>query len=306
MKNKKIFWLGGRLVQENEAKINILSPSCQYGINFFEVVRCYLDYKGRQLLAFRLNDHISRLFQSAKILRLKIKYTPAEIKKAFTDTVIANSYKEDISVRIFFFINKPESWSYRGDCEMLIAPVPKGRVYDSKIGINACISSWERINDLSVSPRVKAGANYLNSRMAQLEAIENGYDTAIFLNRENKVCEAPGACIFIVRGGKLVTSTITSSILESITRDTIIKIAKNDLNLEVSEREIDRTELYICDEIFLCGTTTEIVPVISVDKIVIKNGTPGEITKKLEKRYFEIVRGKVRAYNEWLLAINEW
>ena len=305
MATERVLWLAGRLVPEKDAKIHVLSPTCQYGINVFEGIRCYLSDSGNQLLAFRFKDHINRLFRSAKILRLRLKYTASEIQSAFVDTIITNGYMEDISVRITFYINELTNWAYKGDCEMMIAPIPMGRAYNSEIGITACVSSWERISDRSVSPRIKAGANYINSRMAQLEALENGYDTALFLNREGKISEAPGACIFIVRNGALITPPITASILESITRDTVIDIAKDDIGLTVIERDIDRTELYICDEIFLCGTAAEITPIVSVDKIIVGDGKPSEITKSISQRYFDIVRGKVEAYKEWLLPVNE-
>ena len=305
MATERVLWLAGRLVPEKDAKIHVLSPTCQYGINVFEGVRCYLSDSGNQLLAFRFKDHLNRLFRSAKILRLSLKYTASEIQSAFVDTIIANRYMEDISVRITFYIDELTNWAYKGDCEMMIAPIPMGRAYNSEIGITACVSSWERISDRSVSPRIKAGANYINSRMAQLEALENGYDTALFLNREGKISEAPGACIFIVRNGALITPPITASILESITRDTVIDIAKDDIGLTVIERDIDRTELYICDEIFLCGTAAEITPIVSVDKIIVGDGKPSEITKSISQRYFDIVRGKVEAYKEWLLPVNE-
>lgn len=305
MPTERVLWLAGRLVPEKDAKIHILSPTCQYGINVFEGVRCYLTDTSDKLLAFRFNDHINRLFRSAKILRLRPKYMASEIQSATIDTIIANGYIEDISVRITFYINELTNWSYKGDCEMMIAPIPMGRAYNSEMGITACVSSWERISDRSVSPRIKAGANYINSRMAQLEALENGYDSALFLNREGKLSEAPGACIFIVRQGALITPPTTASILESITRDTIINIAKNDFGLTVEERDIDRTELYISDEIFLCGTAAEIAPIVSVDKIIVGDGKPGEITNSIEQKYFDIVRGKVEAYKEWLLQVNE-
>ncbi len=305
MSTERVLWLAGRLVPEKEAKIHVLSPTCQYGINVFEGIRCYLNDSGNHLLAFRFKDHLDRLFRSAKILRLNLKYTAYEIQSAFIDTIIANGYMEDISVRITFYINELTNWTYKGDCEMMIAPIPIGRAYNSEIGITACVTSWERISDRSVSPRIKAGANYINSRMAQLEALDNGFDSALFLNREGKVSEAPGSCIFIVRDSVLITPSITASILESITRDTIINIAKNDLGLTVIERDIDRTELYVCDEIFLCGTATEITPVVSVDKIIVGDGKPGEITNSINQRYFDIVRGKVNAYKEWILPVNE-
>jgi branched-chain amino acid aminotransferase len=235
---------------------------------------------------------------------IRPKYTVSEIQDAFLDTIIANGYMEDISVRIVFYVDEPGNWAYNGDCEMLIAPIPMGRAFNSKLGITACTSSWERINDKSVSPRIKAGANYINSRMAQLEALENGYDSALFLNKEGKVSEAPGSCIFIVRQGELITPPITASILESITRYTILDIAKNDLDLTIVERDIDRTELYISDEIFLCGTAVEIVPVLSVDKRVVADGEVGPLTNAIKQRYFDIVRGKVDKYKDWILPVN--
>ena len=302
--SSKNLWLAGGLVPENEAKIHVLSPTCQYGLNVFEVIRCYLQHKGDELLCFRFKDHIDRLFRSAKILKLHFNYTYAGIQQACRDTIEANGFTEDITVRITLFVNEPGSWSYRGNCEMMVAAMPRGRLDSFEKGIKACVSSWERINDRSMSPKVKAGANYINSRMAQIEASENGYDSAILLNREGKVSEAPGACIFVVRQGKLITPPVTASILESVTRDTIIRIAREDLGIPVEERDIDRTELYICDEVFLCGTTAEIVPIVSIDKIVIGNGGIGRLTKAIRERYFDIVRGKAKEYKEWMLVVN--
>lgn len=303
--NKKVVWMAGDLLPAEDAKIYALSPTCQYGINVFEVVRCYLNSANNQLLAFRLKDHLERLFQSAKVMRLRPKYTLPEIQDALIETVTANKYMEDITVRIVFFVNEFGGWDSEYDCEMMIAPVPRGRAYNSDTGITCCVSSWERISDKSLPPRVKAGPNYVNSRMAQLEAKNNGFDSALFLNREGKLSEAPGSCVFIVRRGELITPPITASILESITRDTVIKIARNDLELSVIERDIDRTELYICDEIFLCGTTMEIVPVISVDKMVVGDGKEGLLTKTIKQKYFDIVRGKVDAYKEWISLVNK-
>lgn len=303
--NKRVVWLAGDLLPAKDAKIYALSPTCQYGLSVFEVVRCYLNSTNNQLLAFRLKDHLERIFQSAKVMRLRPKYTLSEVQNAFIETIIANRYMEDITVRIVFFVNEFGSWSSECDCEMLIAPIPRGRAYDSDTGITCCVSSWERISDKSLPPRVKAGPNYINSRMAQLEAKNNGFDSALFLNREGKLSEAPGSCVFIVRRGELITPPITASILESITRDTIIKIARNDLGLSVIERDIDRTELYVCDEVFLCGTTMEVVPVLSVDNIVVGSGKAGPLTKTIKQRYFDIVRGKVDAYKEWLSSLNK-
>jgi len=297
-------WLAGHLVSTEKAKINILSPTAQYGINVFENIRCYASEN--RLLAFRLEDHINRLLQSAKILRLTPKYKASEIQKALVETIEANNYTEDISVRIMLYIDQPGSWAYKGNCEMLISPIPMKRAYHGKSGISVGTSTWERINDRCIPPRIKAGANYINSRMAQLEAQENGYDTALLLNKEGKVSEAPGACIFAVRQDTLITPPITSSILESITRDTVLEISRRDLKLKAIERDIDRTELYTCNEAFLCGTAAEITPITSLDKITIGDGNPGEITKRIRSRYFDIVRGKVEKYKKWIYPIRQW
>jgi len=226
------------------------------------------------------------------------------LKECFTKVIRANNYKEDIAVRQTIFLDGFGSWFAEGPINMFISPIPKARI-DPYLpnGIKCCVSSWERINDNSLSPRVKVGANYINSRVAQLEALHNNYNSAIFLNNQGKVSEGPGSCIFIVRNNKLITPLLTASVLESITRDTVIEIAKNELGLTVEERDIDRTELYIADEVFLCGSAIEISSVVDIDGYVIGKGEKGKITKELHHMYLEIVSAKVNKYLKWLTAI---
>ncbi len=241
-----------------------------------------------------------------KMFRMEDKYTVEELRQGLIDAVKANNYKEDIAVRQTVFLDGFGSWSSKGPVNMFIAPIPKGRVLgESKQGLSCCISSWERISDKNISPKIKVGANYINSRMAQMEALENGYDSAIFMNNQGKVAEGPGSCLFIVRDNVLSTPPPSASVLESITRRTIIELAEKELDIKVLERDIDRTELYIADEVFLCGTSMEIVPVISIDKYKISNKKPGEITLKLTDKYFEVVRGRNEKYKEWLSPIYE-
>lgn len=301
----RYIWLNGEIMHLPDAKINVLSPTSQFGANVFEGIRCYWNETEKQLYAFRLEDHYKRLKRSQKLLQMEDKYTVEELKKALIDVVSENEYDEDIAVRQTLFIDGFGSWSSRGPVNMFVAPVPKGQTnpeYNKK-GLNCCISSWQRINDNSLSPRIKCGANYINSRMAQLEALNNGYDTVIFLNNHGTVAEGPGSCLFLVRDGVLITPLITDSVLESITRDTIIKIAREMLGLKVEERSVDRTELYMCDEAFLCGSAMEITAVLSVDKYRIADGTAGEITKLLHKKYLETVRGQIEEYSNWLTPI---
>jgi branched-chain amino acid aminotransferase len=298
-----MLWLAGKLVPAKDATVPAMSPTVQYGLNVFEVVRCYLSADGKELLPFRLDEHLKRLFQSCKILQLIPSLSIEEVKAALAETIKANRYFEDMSARIVFYVNSDGSWTNIQTCDLMIAPVTKGRVYAPGTGITCCVSSWERISDRSIAPRAKAGANYLNSRMAQLEALTNGYDTAIFLNREGKVAEAPGSCIFMVRDNKLVTPPITASILESISRDAILQIAQVDLGMEVEVRDIDRTELYISEEVFLCGTTIEIAPVLSIDHLPITPEGPGPLTTRLINKFFEIARGQSGSHPDWIAPL---
>ena len=298
--NRRI-WLNGEILNVNDAKINVLSPTSQFGLNVFEGIPCYWNEDKKQLFAFRLDDHYKRLVKSAKLLQIACKYTKEEMKKALIDIVQANEYYVNISVRQTLFVDGFGSWGSEEPVGMFVAPIPKGRMskeYNKK-GLNACVTSWRRISDVNLSPRIKCGANYINSRMGQREALRNGYDTCIFLNEFGKVSEGPGSCFFMVKDGYLITPQLTDSVLESITRDSIIRIAKEILGLNVVERSIDRTELYVCDEAFLCGSAMEITPVISVDKYVVGKGDAGKITDKLHKLYLEIATGKENKFTGW-------
>lgn len=301
---ERFIWLNGAPINVNDAKVNVLSPTSQFGLNVFEGIRCYWNEGQQQLYAFRLDDHFKRLKKSQKLLQLEDKFTIEELKHAFFETILANGYKEDIAVRQTLFVDGFGSWASFGPVNMFIAPIPKAKTnpeYNKK-GLNCCISSWTRISEDSLSPRIKCGANYINSRMAQLEALRNGYDTTIFLNKEGKIAEGPGSCLFMVKDGKLITPLLTDSVLESITRDTILTIAKEILHIEVEERSIDRTELYVCDEAFLCGSAMEITPIYSVDKYSI-SGEEGEITKKIHYEYLKIVCGENPQFRHWNSAI---
>ena len=301
----RLIWFKGEILNVNDAKINVLTPTSQFGLNVFEGIPCYWNDEQKQLYAFRLEDHYNRLVKSARLLQINCPYTKEQMKKALTDVVKANEYYENISVRQTLFVDGFGSWGSEEPVEMFVAPIPKGRMskeYNKK-GLNCCITSWRRISDTTLSPRIKCGANYINSRMGQREALRNGYDTCIFLNEAGKVSEGPGSCFFMVKNGVLVTPMLTDSVLESITRATVTKIAKEILKIQVVERSIDRTELYTCDEAFLCGSAMEVTPVISVDKYVVGNGESGIITDKIHKKYLDIAKGKDEKFKDWIEAI---
>lgn len=297
-------WFKGEILDVNDAKINILAPTSQFGLNVFEGIPCYWNDEEKQLYAFRLDDHYDRLLRSVKLIQLDCKYTKNDMVKAFTDVIKANEYDENLSVRQTLFVDGFGSWGSDGPVDMFVAPIPRGRTsaeYNKK-GLNVCVTSWRRISDENLSPRIKCGANYINSRVGQREALRNGYDTCIFLNEFGKVAEGPGSCFFIVKNRTVITPQLTDSVLESITRDTIIKIAK-DKGYPIIERTIDRTELYTCEEAFLCGSAMEITPVLSIDKYIIGDGSTGRITKELHLTYLDIVRGKLEQYKNWVTPI---
>lgn len=302
--NRRI-WLRGKVVNVNDAMVNILSPTSQFGLNVFEGIPCYWNEVEKQLYAFRLDDHYERLLNSAKLIQLEIKYSKDYLKNALVETIKANEYKENLSVRQTLFVDGFGSWSSTGPVEMFVAPIPRkdtSKEYNTK-GLNCCITSWRRISDDNLSPRIKCGANYINSRVGQREALRNGYDTCIFLNNMGKVAEGPGSCLFMIKNNKVITPLFTDSVLESITRDTIIRLAIEEMGLEIEERTIDRTELYISDETFLCGSAMEITPIYTIDGYTIGKGELGQITKEIHLKYLDCVKGKLKNRMGWLTAI---
>lgn len=305
VENRRI-WLKGEILNVNDAKINVLSPTSQFGLNVFEGIPCYWNEYENQLYAFRLDDHYNRLLRSAKLLQLDCKYTKEDFTKALKDVIKANEYDENLSVRQTLFVDGFGSWGSEGPVEMFVAPIPRGRTsaeYNKK-GLNCCITSWRRISDETLSPRIKCGANYINSRVGQREALRNGYDTCLFLNEVGKVAEGPGSCFFMIKDNTVITPQLTDSVLESITRDTVIQLAKH-MGYKVIERSIDRTELYTCDEAFLCGSAMEITPVLSIDRYTIGNGDTGNITKNIHLKYLDAVQGKDKEFKQWVTPIYE-
>ena len=297
----RFIWYKGEVVNVNDAKINILAPTAQFGLNVFEGIPCYWNENEKQLYAFRLDDHYDRLLRSARLLQINCPYTKEDFKNAFIDVIKANEYDENLSVRQTLFVDGFGSWGSADPVDMFVAPIPRGRTsaeYNKK-GLNCCVTSWRRISDTTLSPRIKCGANYINSRVGQREALRNGYDTCIFLNEAGKVAEGPGSCFFMIRDRKVITPALTDAVLESITRDTVIQLARS-MDYEVVERTVDRTELYTADEAFLCGSAMELTPVLSIDRYELGEG---QITKELHKAYVDAASGKNEQFKHWVTAI---
>lgn len=299
--SERLIWFKGELLHVNDARINVLAPTSQFGLNVFEGIPCYWNEELKKLFAFRLDDHYERLLKSARLLQIDCPYSKEELKKALIDVVKANEYDVNLSVRQTLFVDGFGSWGSDGPVEMFVAPIPRKNTsaeYNKK-GLKVCVTSWRRISENALSPRIKCGANYINSRYGQREALRNGYDTCLFLNEFGKVSEGPGSCFFMIKNGKLVTPKFSDAVLESITRDTVIRIAK-DVGYEVEERTIDRTELYVADEAFLCGSAMELTPILSIDQYPIKEDS---ITQKIHKAYVDAACGKDEKYKDWVTAI---
>lgn len=304
----KYVWMNGSIIPWEEANVHIFTDVFKYGSNVFEGVRAYSSLDKKQLYIFKAQEHMDRLFNvSMKILRIEIPWSADDITKAMIELLRANDFHEDLHMRptVYFAAGSPHAFDpekINRECVISALERPK-KPQTLWEGIHACVSSWRRIGDEMMPPRVKAGANYLNGRYAYMEARVNGYHTPIILHQGGRVAEGPGACIMLAQQGRVVTPSVTSGILESITRTTAIELLRNEMGIEVVEREIDRTELYISDEAFFCGTGTEILPIISIDKYQIGTGSPGQIVKDLQALYFDITRGENKKYSDWLTPV---
>lgn len=299
-----LIWLRGQIVRQSAAYVNVLSPMAQFGLNVFEGIRCYWNDQKGELYAFRLKEHLDRLMASCRLMRLPTPHTPEEIESFMKTAIRANDFQTDTAVRMTIFGDGQGSWNTCEPVSMFIAPMAKSRTRLDKVpALRACISSWERINDNALPPRAKVGANYINGRYAHLQARHDGYDLPLFLGVDGKVSEGAGACLFMVRNGHLVTPPTTSSVLESITRDTILVLAR-EAGISVVERPIDRTELYLADEVFLCGSAAEISPIVSVDGYVLGQGQPGPVTLSMLSTYLAVTSGENPAHSEWRTVVH--
>lgn len=294
-------WFNGNVVNAQEAVVNVLSPTAQFGLNVFEGVRCYFNPETGKTNVFRLDCHLDRLWDSCKIIGIEPSFSKEEIKVAIRDVIEAGAYGGDIALRITFFVYEEGSWQNSSPVGLFIAPIEKKRnLVVLGNGATSCVSSWRRLHDSALPTRVKAGCNYINGRYAHIEAQRSGYDLPIFLDHDGFVSEGAGACLFIVKNGTLITPDLSSSILESITRDTLIKIAQLH-SIPVFERKVNRTELYNADEVFLCGSAAELTSILSVDGYAAAGGQL--LTKKLSDLYFDLVDAKYSVDAQWLFEI---
>jgi branched-chain amino acid aminotransferase len=246
-------WMNGELVPQAQAVLPVDSAAVFYATNVFEGLRAYWNDADEEIYCFRLEEHFTRLRESMKMMRFTIPYSNDDLYEAVREVLRGNDIHEDIHMHMVAYV-LGSGQDVTEPTGLYINPRRRGRMTASGNGLRCCVSSWTRTSDNAIPIRLKCGANYQNARLATLQAKADGYDSPIFLNRQGKVAEGTGAAFFMVRKGKLVTPTITNDILESITRTTLIEtICPHLLGLNVVERDIDRTELYVADEAFFCG-----------------------------------------------------
>jgi branched-chain amino acid aminotransferase len=294
-----------RIVPLEEARVGIMTHAFLYGTAVFEGVRGNWSEERGETLIFRPREHFERLKKSAHIMHIELPESAEQLVEICANVVAQAGFREDVYIRpIAYKSGEVIGPKLDGvDDDFLCFAIPFGNYLDLDAGIRCQTSTWRRVPDTSIPARAKVNGLYVNSALAKTEAIENGYDEAIMLNDDGHVSEGSGENIAIVRDGKLVTPERSDNILEGITLDSVFTIARDELGLEVIERTIDRSELYIADEVFLTGTAAHLSAVIEVDRRKVGNGRVGPITSRLQSLFFDAIRGRNPRYASWVHAV---
>ena len=295
----------GEFVPIEEAKVSIMTHAFNYGTGCFEGIRGYWNQEEEQLYVFRLAEHYERMHRSCRILLIDLPYSAEELSDLTVNLLRMNEHRSDTYVRPLAYKATEGIGVRLHDLEddFAIFSVPLGRYLEKEEGASVSVSSWRRIDDNAIPARAKITGAYINSALCKTEAVLNGFDEAIVLTQDGHVSEGSAENLFIVRGGKLVTPLGTDNILEGITRSTIMQLAREEMGLEVEERRIDRTELYIAEEAFFCGTGVQVAAIVDVDHRPVGSGKIGPVVSRLRDIYFDVVRGKVEKYKGWCTPV---
>jgi branched-chain amino acid aminotransferase len=297
-------WMNGRIVPWDESRVHVNTDAVLRGASVFEGLRAYRSVSVDDLLLFRVGDHMRRLFgTSMRFLRMRAPYGPDELLQGAIDLLRANRLRGDAHLRVVVYFDEIEVGhevdGATGAFILAFERPPSPRLTE---GVRTTLSPWRRLSDTAMSPRVKASANYLNGRVAGVDARAKGFDSPVMLNDQGRVSEGPGQNVFLVRDGVVVTPRITDAILEGVTRATLIGLARQ-LGVTVEEREVDPTELYIADELFFAGTAWEVTPVVEIDTYRVGDGRMGPLTARLQRAYLDLVRGAAPAPEGWLTSV---
>ncbi len=303
----KFAFFKNRIVPYSEAKVGVLTHTFNYGTGVFGGVRAYWNSDEEQLFVFRPHDHYQRFLESAKIMLMKLPYSEADIVKITLDLLRAENHHTDCYIRpICYFADEIIGVRLHDlHAELTIVAIPFGSYVENEEGIHVTISSWRRIDDNMIPARGKIAGAYVNSAFIKTDAQRAGFDEAIVLNQDGHVSEGSAENFFLVRKGIVCTPPVTENILEGITRRTVIMLLRDELGLEVVERPIDRTEIFLAEEAFFCGTGVQIAAITGVDHRPVGTGQLGAITKELRRVYFDVVRGRAPKYRELCAPVYE-
>ena len=304
--NNKYAFFNGEIVPIEQAKVSVMTNALNYGTGCFEGIRGYWNADESQLFVFQLRAHMERLHRSCRILFMGLPYSVDQLCAITLDLLRREQFREDVYIRPLVYKSDLAIAVRLNDMAdgFTLFAVGFGQYIDGT-ALRACVSSWRRIDDNIIPSRAKAAGSYLNSALAKTEALLTGYDEAIVLGTDGHVSEASAANLFIVRNGALITPPLTSDVLEGITRQVVAQLASEQLGLTVVERPIDRTELYVADEAFFCGTGAEVKPIIEIDRRMVGDGAVGPISSQLVKLYADAVRGRMPAYRPWCTPVYE-
>ena len=304
MEPADIVYFEGKYVAKEDAKISVMTHAFNYGTGLFEGIRGYYSKEEDKIFIFRLKEHIDRLTRNFNILCMEIPETAAQIEQICIEITKRSGFKEDVYIRPLCYKSELSLGPKVRDVESSLTCycIKLGDYVDTANGLDVAVSSWRRSSDNAIPSRAKATGGYINSALASTEAKQAGFHEAIFLREDGTVAEGSAMNIFMVLDGVLITPPPTADILVGITRNTVMELAK-EFGIPVVERPISRTELYVCDEIFFCGTGAQVAPVRSVDRRLVGDGTPGAITRKLQAHYFDVVTGKVAKYRHWCTPV---
>jgi branched-chain amino acid aminotransferase len=295
----------GKIVPYSEAKVGVLTHALNYGTAAFAGLRAYWNDDDKQLYIFRAADHYRRLLNSAKLLCMQLDHTPESLTQLTVDLLRLDDYHENIYIRpLAYKSDEVIGVKLHGLHEELsICAIPFDRYLDDDTNAHVTISSWRRVDDNIIPARGKISGAYANSAFIKTDAIRAGFDEALVLTQDGHISEGSAMNFFMLRDGLLITPSVTENILEGITRKSVIELAREELNLTVLERQVDRTEVYLCDELFLTGTAAQITAVTRVDHRLVGNGKMGPITTRLYNFFQDILRGRVPKYHHWLTPV---
>jgi len=301
----KYAFFQGQIVPIENAKVSIMTHAFNYGTGCFEGIRGYWNEQEEQLYVFRLKEHFERMHRSARILHIRIPYTADELGEITLELLRGEGYRQDCYVRPLAYKADEVIGVRLHDLNdgFAIFTVPFGRYIEKEEGAHVCISSWRRVDDNAVPARAKITGAYINSAFSKTDAVLSGYDEALVLTDTGHISEGSAENFFMMRNGTLITPPVTSNILEGITRDTIMALAREEMGLRTSERSIDRSEVYICDEAFLTGTGVQVAAITQVEHRPIGTGSIGPVVSRLRELYFDVVRGKNPKYRQWCTPV---